>query len=211
MTELAISVLSRDEARSLTDEVKQDAERLWRKLVELHDGSAHHALGYSDWGDYFSAEFGQSKWQGYELLRAGRVVGELPSGGPQPTSHRQARELAPLLDQPDTLREAWAEASTNGTPTAAQVREVVAKHRPAPAETEERKAEQLRWAATWNVLDGLQHFDRDAVPSQAVREAALIDNALAVRRGEQVTPERLRRASAWTWLLAETLEGRTDG
>jgi hypothetical protein len=33
-------------------------------------------------------------------------------------NERQARELAPLLDQPDPLRDAWAEASENGEPTA---------------------------------------------------------------------------------------------
>ena len=44
-------------------------------------------------------------------------------------SERQARELAPLLDEPDELRDAWAEASTNGTPTAERVREVVARRR----------------------------------------------------------------------------------
>jgi uncharacterized membrane protein YccC len=42
----------------------------------------------------------------------------------RPTSERQARELAPLLDDPETLREVWGKAveDTNGKPTGAAVR-----------------------------------------------------------------------------------------
>ena len=58
MSDLTIATLSRDEARSLTDEVKRDAERLWRKLIELYDGEAHIALGYASWRSYYAAEFG---------------------------------------------------------------------------------------------------------------------------------------------------------
>lgn len=126
VTELAVSRLSRDEARSLTDEVKLDAERLWRKLVELYDGGAHLALGYSSWGGYFKTEFGQSERHGYRLLEAGRALEVVSDQLVTPANEGVARELAPLLNEPDVLREAWAEASTNGTPTAARVREVVA-------------------------------------------------------------------------------------
>lgn len=39
--------LSRLEARALTDQVKRHAEELWRELVQLYEGGAHTALGYS--------------------------------------------------------------------------------------------------------------------------------------------------------------------
>lgn len=119
--------LSEAEARSLTDEVKGDAERLWRKLVELYDGKAHLSLGYSSWDGYFTAEFGGSKSRAYQLLDAGRVLKLAQSTmvDSAPTE-RQARELAPLLDQPEELQAAWTEAvEQHGEPTAAQVREVV--------------------------------------------------------------------------------------
>lgn len=125
MTELVVATLSRDEARSLTDEVKQDAERLWRKLVELYDGGAHLALGYTSWGAYFKTEFGQSERHGYRLLEAGRALEVVSDPWVTPANERVARELAPLLDDPETLREVWVEASANGAPTAARVREVV--------------------------------------------------------------------------------------
>lgn len=121
MTELAVTVLSRDEARSLTDEVKQDAERLWRKLVELYDGGAHLSLGYPSWGSYFEAEFGGSQSRAYQVLDAGRVARALGSTiVERPANEAQARELAPLLDQPDRLRETWAEVvELHPEPTAA--------------------------------------------------------------------------------------------
>lgn len=148
MTGIAEATLSRDEARSLTDEVKHDAERLWAKLLELYEGGAHIVLGYSSWGGYFKAEFGQDKNQAYRVLNSARVMRELES--PKDKEHRnpvqfpigdsrpsklnesQARELVPLLDEPDQLREAWSEAvkRTDGTPTASAVREVVQEQHP---------------------------------------------------------------------------------
>lgn len=217
MTALAQHTLSRDEARSLTDEVKHDAERLWRKLVELHEGGAHEVLGYSSWGTYFKSEFGGSERHGYRLLDSGRVLDALGASDQlvTPKNEAQARELAPLLDKPEQLREAWAEASANGGPTAKQVREIVRRRFPidaATTEAERREAadKQLRWAATMNVLTGLGHFDRDAVEEQAERVAALIDESVAAAHGETITPDRLRRAAAWAALLADALERTHD-
>lgn len=42
-----------------------------------------------------------------------------------PTSEAQARELVPLKDQPEELAAVWTEVSSNGTPTAARIREAV--------------------------------------------------------------------------------------
>lgn len=137
MTELATApTLSRDEARSLTDEVKQDAERLWRKLVELYEGKAHEVLGYGSWHAYCAAEFGFGKSRSYELKDAGAVVEILGSEISElPGNDAQARELAPLLDQPEALRETWAEVvAIHPEPTAANVREVVARRPPPPVD-----------------------------------------------------------------------------
>lgn len=122
--------LSREEARSLTDEVRLDAERLWRKLVELYEGGAHRALKYGSWGAYFKAEFGGSRTRAYHLLDAGRVAREIesPIGDSPVPNESQARELAPLRHDPETLKEAWTEVvETYEKPTAADVRAVVEK------------------------------------------------------------------------------------
>jgi transposase-like protein len=128
--ELVVSTLSREEARSLTDEVKHDAERLWSKMVELHDGDAHGVLGYTSWHAYCAEEFGMGQAHAYRLLHSGQVLAVIPRDNPKLSSERQARELAPLLDQPEQLREAWSAASKNGQPTAKEVRAIVQKHAP---------------------------------------------------------------------------------
>jgi len=169
VSDLVVATLSQDEARSLTDEVKQDAERLWRKLVELYDGGAHLALGYSSWGSYFEAEFGGKKSQAYRVLEAGRVVDALdsPNGEWTTPTESQARELAPLLDEPELAKDAWKEAIevSNGKPTATIIRESVNRRRLTDADRltifglhAEGKT-QLQIAKTTGLVAG-RHIDR---------------------------------------------------
>ena len=56
-------------------------------------------MGYTSWGAYFEAEFGQSRRRGYQLLEAGRVLVPVQNCSLTPANEAQARELAPLLDQ----------------------------------------------------------------------------------------------------------------
>jgi hypothetical protein len=134
VNEALVPVLGPSAARRLTDEVKRDAEALWRKLVELYDGGAHLALGYASWGAYFEQEFGQSGRRGYQLLDAGRVLESVNHGSTAPPNERQARELVPLLEQPEQLRETWSEVrELQAEPTAADVREAVGKRLPPEA------------------------------------------------------------------------------
>jgi hypothetical protein len=127
--------LSQSEARRLTDEVKADAQRLWAKLLSLYEGGAHTALGYTSWAAYCQQEFRMSQGRAYQLLRAARVVEcttvhSLQVTSEVPESERLARELAPLLSNPQALDEAWNEAveqAGGGVPTAQVVREVVSR------------------------------------------------------------------------------------
>jgi len=63
-------------------------------------------------------------WFDHPLIEA-EIVGILKPMGFTPGSERIARELAPLKDQPETLREVWTEAQEKfgPTPTAKQVAE----------------------------------------------------------------------------------------
>lgn len=96
------------EARRLTNEVKRDAEALWRKLIELYEGGAHTALNYPSWHEYCKAEFGFGRSHSYRLLEAGRVAGLVPHGG---MNERQARELTPVLrdEDEDAVVDLWCE------------------------------------------------------------------------------------------------------
>jgi hypothetical protein len=140
MGDVTIAPMGQAEARRLTAEVREDAARLWTKLLELYEGKAHLAMGYRSWGAYYSAEFGESEGRGDQLLRAGRVLevlepvgfrGPGDSGSPL-LSERAARELAPVLrNGADAVQEAYREAveEHGEQPTAAQVREVVKRRR----------------------------------------------------------------------------------
>src|SRR6266508_1440298 len=74
VVEITFAALGPSEARRLTDEVKQDAQALWKKLLALYEGDAHTALGYESWGAYAAEEFGVGQSQAYRLLDAGRVA-----------------------------------------------------------------------------------------------------------------------------------------
>jgi hypothetical protein len=120
--------LSEQDARKLTEEVKADAQALWAKLLELYEGQAHKALGYSSWGDYWTEEFGGSKSRGFQMLEAGRVLKALEAHSTiveSPANEGVARELAGLGDEEKAA--AWEEAvqKHGDKPTAKQVREVV--------------------------------------------------------------------------------------
>lgn len=112
--------LEKDEARALTDEIIGDAGKLEEKLLKAYEGGAHIALGYSSWGEYFEAEFGQSKRRGYQILDAGIVSRAL-----EDASARSCTEQAPNQDQSLAL----SPLAKSNPEEAAQVwKEVVEEH-----------------------------------------------------------------------------------
>lgn len=138
MNEALVPVLGPSEARRLTEEVKRDAQALWRKLVDLYEGGAHTALGYSSWHAYCEAEFDMGQSRSYQLLDAGRVAHALDStnGGTAPLNERQARELVPLVNDEGEAVQVWSEvrAEHGERLTAQKVRTAVEKKRaPKPA------------------------------------------------------------------------------
>jgi hypothetical protein len=135
-----VVVLSEDEARRLTDEVKQDAAALWTKLLRLYEGQAHAALGYSSWAGYCANEFDIGKSQAYRLLDAGRVADTLaqsPIGERPELTESVARELVPLKDDPTAMVEVLDQAGEK--PTAKSVRAAVTKQ-----SAFEQRAQELR-------------------------------------------------------------------
>lgn len=178
--EVLAPALTREQARTLTDEVKADAQALWARVMELYEGSAHLALGYSSWHTYWTAEFGQDGSRGYQLVQAGRVHRELAHSTivERPANEAIARELTPLLGRPVELERAWRTAVeiAEGQPTAAQVRELVRSvepdAEPEPPETRKVGARALGQAHKtvaqaaqncWALSLGLRHADLDAI------------------------------------------------
>lgn len=210
MRDVVAAMLSEGEARSLTDEVKRDAEALWLKLAELYDRGAHRALNYGSWHAYCDAEFGVSQAAAYRLLSAGRTLAVINSDNGLPVpSQSQAHALAPLLNEPETLREVWAEASANGTPTVADVREAVGQHRPRltlPLNEEELARQQRETLI--RELDRAV-FSLESPPSAAEAEAKRL---LAEGNPGPFTPSRFDRVAEYAKAFARTLrEAGIDG
>jgi hypothetical protein len=138
---MALEIYASQANDTRTLEVKADAQRLWAKLLSLYEGQAHIALGYNSWAEYCQQEFRIGNRQAYRLLQAAQVVNQLSSECPMghslqvtsqvPESERLARELVPLLNNPQALDEAWNEAveAAGGVPTAQAGREVVSNRR----------------------------------------------------------------------------------
>lgn len=138
MTDLAIRVLTRDEALSLTERIRESAEQTWALLIEAHERRAWAVLGYDSWRAYATAEFGMSQSRAYQLLNQARVVTALEEATGSTNveiSEYEARRLKPVLPEVlDELRE-----SVTGLPR----EEAVAAIRKVVDEVKEREAERL--------------------------------------------------------------------
>lgn len=204
MSAIESSLLTVDAARAMTDAVKEDAEQLWRKLVELYEGSAHTALDYTSWHAYCDAEFGISQAHSYRLLHAGRALSviQLDNQLPRPSSESQARELAPLLRAPEILRETWHEAVEKyGDPTALQVRGLVERRRAPAASPDPEALEARQRLLLINELDQAVTA-LEGMPGLAVAAA----NRILLGGGPgPFTPERLDRVAAYASAFADTL------
>jgi hypothetical protein len=94
MTEM----ITPDEARVLTDRIKDAAEHLWKLLEEARDRKAWQALGYASMLDYAKAEFGMSQSYAYRLFHQARVIHALQESVPDSPmgeimSERLARQV----------------------------------------------------------------------------------------------------------------------
>jgi hypothetical protein len=100
--------------------------------------------------DYCRDRWGISRAHAYRQIEAAQVADAVSPNGrhadaehadiPAPASERVARELAPLKDNPNDMREAWQESiEQNGSkPTARQVRAIVQRKK-APARKKSAK------------------------------------------------------------------------
>lgn len=90
-------------------------------LAEIRESRLYRET-HRDFDSYCRERWGWSARHVNRQIEAATVVAELGPTGP--TSERQARELARV--EPERRAEVWREASENGAPTAARIREVAA-------------------------------------------------------------------------------------
>lgn len=79
-------------------------------LMEIRDGRLYRDT-FNNFEAYCRTRWGINPRYANRLVKAAEVVGGLGPMGPKPTTERQARELAPLRDQPEQMAAAMEQAT----------------------------------------------------------------------------------------------------
>jgi hypothetical protein len=161
-----VDPLSEDQARQLTETIRDASEVMWVLLARAHAGQAWQALGYPSWEAYVRGEFDMSRSRSYQILDQARVISAIsaavPEGTPIHLTEASARDLKGKLDQ--VIPEVAARTADLDPDSAGEVlAEVLAdlRHSPAPALTGGSAAD-----------DDDEGFFSDVDPEQADWEAS---------------------------------------
>lgn len=125
---VGIVMMTEEEARICVAKIKRNTEEIRSALLDLYERQGWKVLGYETFRSCIAAEFNVSESRSYHLLNAARIDQILASDGetaPIPEAH--ARELAPLIKQPDRVRSVHREVKdqTGGKPEAVDYRAAV--------------------------------------------------------------------------------------
>lgn len=176
-----------------------------RALLEIRERRLY-ALTSGTFEDYCRERWGFSRQRASQLIQSSEVARILDRA---PANAGQATELAPLLNQPETLREAWTEvqerAETEQRPVTAQlVREVVEEKQPRMVVP--LNEELLERQQRVNLIASLDRavYALESPPSAAVAEA---ERLLAGGDAGPFTPDRFERVIAYCRAFADALKG----
>lgn len=100
-----VGPMDANEARVITQRIKDHAEALWALLLEAHDREAWRALGYETWNAYVTGEFAMSKQRSFQVIDQGRVIQAIRAASESTTvdlSEREARDIKPRLTEVTT-------------------------------------------------------------------------------------------------------------
>jgi hypothetical protein len=131
-------------------------------LAAIRDQRLYRA-GHATFEDYCRERWGFGRTRAHRLIEAADLAAMLPMGN-KPANERQARELAPLKDDPEQVRAVWTEAvAEHGPkPTAKQVRAKVTK---ASTRGEERHDQDPAWKRkqrAWRVFGQISALTQTA-------------------------------------------------
>lgn len=82
VTHFSNAPMTHEEARQLTNRIKEKAEELWALVLEAYERKAYRALGYTAWADYLDAELGMRPGGAQNLITKARLVRELRENFP---------------------------------------------------------------------------------------------------------------------------------
>ena len=115
-----VRCMNKGEARACVDRIKSGVADIAEALLDLKEREGWRALGYDSWRECATAEFQWGERRAYQLADWAEVSRALCNMLQKPNP-RQAAELKPLLDQPDTMREVVLEAAENERRTGEKV------------------------------------------------------------------------------------------
>lgn len=76
-----IILISRDEARELTEAIKSTSVALFTLLKKAHDSRAWEVLGFNSWSEYIKNEFDFSRQYSYRLVNQANVIEQINEAG----------------------------------------------------------------------------------------------------------------------------------
>lgn len=130
-TAVAVPMMTVDEARRTVEQIKSGLENVRVLALDLQDREGWRALGYESWRACVSAEFGKSEAYLYRLADAARIDQIVsPTGENSPIPERHARELKPLINEPEAVRTIHAKVqdAKGGKATAEDYHDAVDEH-----------------------------------------------------------------------------------
>lgn len=181
MTDLALPTRTLQDCEAVIERGLDTFVEVGEALLEIRDARLYHRT-HGTFEDYCRERWGFDRTYAHRHIQAAEVASMLPIGN-TPTNESVARELAPLRDEPDQLRDTWAEVvELHGErPTAANVREVVAGRelrddtahpQPTRGQLSNQAGGRDDWSTPQDLFDRLDsefRFDLDvcALPSSA--------------------------------------------
>lgn len=219
-----------DEARAITDRIKDTVEGLWSLLLEAHERGAWRALGYTTWGAYVEGEFSMSRRRSYQLIDQGVVIRELAAAsgsGVNPgyttvgagITERDARDLKREL--PAVTAEIRERVEAGEKPEAA-VRAVVEEKRE-DRRAERREKEAPKPAPVPDASDipapyeegdeftGMEDFDPVADLEEANKEIARLEDLVATLQADDTARELVQLSTRYRQLEGALQQARSTG
>jgi hypothetical protein len=93
-----------------------------RALMEIRDGRQYRTAGWSDFDGYCRERWGFNRQRAHQLIEGADAVSTVvDAGAPAPSNEAQARELAPLRDDPEAMAEVMDEVTTEAEETGGKV------------------------------------------------------------------------------------------
>jgi len=143
-SELAIVMMDASQARTCVEKIKDRFGEVRTLVLDLYEREGWKALGYKNWTECASKEFGNHKVHTFRLLAAAQAERNISNPGVTDAARIPEKHLRPLtsIKDPEQQRAVWkkaVETAPKGKVTAAHVKQIAEKIRPSKPKKESAK------------------------------------------------------------------------